>query len=585
MPAFARASVDNLVNNVPDSLKAARQFVVWDLKSGRKKVPRKPNGSAWGNYRDPQCWRTFNDAVEMVDRCKAFGIGLVLASDQEAVSLPHFNLIPGLVALDGDAKQSESARPLQVPENIFRYMRHLESYSEFSPSLKGVRSIAFGTLPTDKQNLRKILEGGTEISLYRSGWVTLTGLAIAESPPTIEHRQSALDQIVTELWPDLEVGAGAGDLQPLADLPRSDSFESAFVLDWARTTSEERIQQFIRGFNRTPEQLAAIRATWEMNRSWNHGGAPDNSMYTKRIVEEALWLRRHFRWNLQDVVDLVITFCKRNNLRWSFGRAKKQMADGLHYISTKTCQRVKRVVGAPTALRSTTTTTLLTCIEAQLIETRNHSQESFLTPSRQNNLDVAQTRHLRDTKGISGVNNESSLVSHEFARKSFARDSVITAISRFRGWVKPTTLAAKTAMSLAAVRKQLQRLTKAGLVDGDGYGRYRVHRIRERVLTPCCLKPFPKCRGTERERKTLSLTDLKRRGWPMRLIEQVFPQAGTDYIEKEISLDLPARTVNARFYWISRIRAAELEPWFETARQDHLRRERQSKQTRLKFKQ
>jgi hypothetical protein len=42
---------------------------------------------------------------------------------------------------------------------------------------------------------------------------------------------------------------------------------------------------------------------------------------------------------LQDVVDIRITFCKRNDLNWSFGRAKKQIADGLRYISTQTCQR------------------------------------------------------------------------------------------------------------------------------------------------------------------------------------------------------------------------------------------------------
>jgi hypothetical protein len=50
----------------------------------------------------------------------------------------------------------------------------------------------------------------------------------------------------------------------------------------------------------------------------------------------------------------VITFCKRNHLDWSFGRANKQIADGLRYISTQTCQREERCVGDPALLIAST---------------------------------------------------------------------------------------------------------------------------------------------------------------------------------------------------------------------------------------
>ena len=62
----------------------------------------------------------------------------------------------------------------------------------------------------------------------------------------------------------------------------------------------------------------------------------------------------------------------------------------------------------------------------------------------------------------------------------------------------------------------------------------------------------------------LSRTELSKRGWPSALIEQMFPEPGKDYVEKEIILG--ERSVKGRFYWVSRIKALELQPWFEIDR-------------------
>ena len=57
--------------------------------------------------------------------------------------------------------------------------------------------------------------------------------------------------------------------------------------------------------------------------------ALDCSMYTKRVVEEAQWPRPFLPVDIAGIVDIVITFCKKNQFDWSFGRAKKQIPDGL----------------------------------------------------------------------------------------------------------------------------------------------------------------------------------------------------------------------------------------------------------------
>jgi hypothetical protein len=578
---YERPTVDNLINNLPQVLKSSRQFLPWNVEGEGKKVPLKQDGTSWGNYNDPTCWRTFDNAVDLVDRGKAFGVGLVLASQHEAATLPEFNLIPGLIALDGDAKRSPAATPYNIPENIRSYIGSLESYAEFSPSLKGLRALVFGTIPTQKQNLTKSFADGTELSLYRAGWVTLTGLPYQTLVPTVEHRQDILDQIVAEHWPDAIAGRSAGIKRAETLLGRPEAFNVAYVLDWGRSAGEDLIQQFIEGWNRTPEQLADITATWDVKRGWNHGDTADNSFYTKRIVEEALWLRQKFGWTLQDVVDIVITFCRKHQLRWSFGRAKKQITDGEQYILAKT-RRMEIHISASSVTGSSAhhkqPAPTLTCNGSQIIPEENRISETTLTNPVVNHLCTLVESKSPDTLAPFFRVEEAAKLSGGFKHKSSPRNIVLQAISKHPGWVKAATIAKETSMSAEAVRKQLTRLRAHDFVDSDGKGHFRRHRERKlRRLKPCASKPFPTCKGTNKERKTLSSSALLKRGWPRTLIEQLFPEAGKDYIEREVELEHPiGRVVRARYYWVSRIKAIELQPWFEAER-TKVRRQSRSK--------
>ena len=573
MIQYARPSVDNLINNLPEVLKSSRQFLAWNVEAGRKKVPLRADGSAWGSYSDPNCWRTFDDVIELLSRGTAFGIGLVLPSQQAVDTLLEFNLIPGLLAIDADAKRSPIVKPYHVPENLCSYVRPFQSYTEFSPSLKGLRALAFGTLPTDKQSVTKRFGDGTELSLYRGGWVTLSGLPCADSLPTIEYRQEVLDHIVEELWPDLKVGTAVGANKTVSDVALPAYFGESFMLDWTRTVSEGRIWQFIQGHNRTPRQIELMTATWELKRGWNHGSTPDSSMYTKRIVEEALWLQPLVAWTLQDVIDIVITFCKKNQLLWSYGRAKKQIADGLKYIAIKRGQRAGRGSVDFASLIPPPYTPTLTCKNAQIITAQNRDAGSGSSTLCITDVVTEAEIKMRDTNGCLQTSRLSPKVSHDFKRKSVARDAVLLAIKTYSGWVKVTTIAAQTGLSLGASKKQLQRLRNAGFVDGNGKGRYRCHKERERrKRKPCSEKLIPKCRGTDQERKTLTRSELSKRGWPKDLIDKEFPAAGKDYIEKEILCRWSGRIVKTRLYRVSRIKAIELQPWFEIERPRMLRR-------------
>jgi hypothetical protein len=271
----------------------------------------------------------------------------------------------------------------------------------------------------------------------------------------------------------------------------------------------------------------------------------------------------------------VITFCKKNQVPWSFGRAKKQLDDGTRYLFAN----LQGVHGggdgddvAPSI--SLTQSPTLTCNGSQIIREGNATEGTNLTGRVFNELPLRLPLQSADTlRHTSAVDGRSKL-SGGFRNRSVARDNVLRAVSKYPGWVKYTTIAAEIAKSPEAVRKQLRRLARVGVLDRDGQGHYRKrHQRQHRKLKPCRTKPIPKCLGMAKERQTLSRTELLKRGWPLALIDEIFFQAGRDHIKKEICTS-SGRIITGRFYWTSRVKAVELLPWFEIERANilhHLR--------------
>ena len=85
--------ISDLEANIPAILKSSRQFIPWRLEHEDRKVPLKPDGSSWGNYKDPKCWRTFDETMDLIRQGRAFGMGLALPSQKQIEALPEFNLI------------------------------------------------------------------------------------------------------------------------------------------------------------------------------------------------------------------------------------------------------------------------------------------------------------------------------------------------------------------------------------------------------------------------------------------------------------------------------------------------------------
>jgi hypothetical protein len=157
-------------------------------------------------------------------------------------------------------------------------------------------------------------------------------------------------------------------------------------------------------------------------------------------------------------------------------------------------------------------------------------------------------------------------------RRPLSRGRILDCINKHPGWITLRTLLIESRLHEDILRTELQSLRRLGKVDEDGRERYRVHRRRKyRRLKPCHLKPFPKCRDIGRERKYLTCSGLRERGWPIEMIRARMHELGKDYIERDVLNPWTLRMVRTRLYRISRIKLQEVLPGFELERASILR--------------
>ena len=180
---------------IPQQLRALPRWVCWAYAWSRTKQkwdkpPRRIDGRL-ASSTDAAAWCGFDRAVGAVATEIRFdGVGFVLTGD-------------GVVALDLDrciATGREDAVRAGDLDGIDPWARtialDLDSYTELSPSGRGLRIFVQATLPPGRGNRR----GSFEV-YDRARYVTMTGDHLATMPRTIEPRQSALDVVLARLLP------------------------------------------------------------------------------------------------------------------------------------------------------------------------------------------------------------------------------------------------------------------------------------------------------------------------------------------------------------------------------------------------
>lgn len=209
--------------NIPGELRALRQWCVWRYEDvGAKKptkVPYQLNGGM-ANVNDPATWCSFDDAVKaaLAPGTSYSGIGFIF-SDAD-----NFSFID-LDDTDGDTLAYD--RQIKI-------FREFDSYSEISPSGRGLHIIVKGTVPSGRR--RNFIE------IYSSQrYATFTGNVYNDKP--IKDCQDKLLQ----LWEQMGSGGAAtniykGDdkekfndkeiIEQASNAANGDKFKALFRGDW-----------------------------------------------------------------------------------------------------------------------------------------------------------------------------------------------------------------------------------------------------------------------------------------------------------------------------------------------------------------
>jgi hypothetical protein len=186
-----------IYENIPEELKDLRQWVNWKSiirEEGDKptKPPYHPNGKLAATN-NSETWCHF---LPVKAAAKQFdGVGFVLTKDDPFVGLDFDNC--RCLAFDGIDDEISGGLNMVLP-HVADHIRKLNSYTEVSPSGKGIRIFLKGNLPVDGK--RK----GT-IEAYQSGrYVTITGHTVDGFPRTIEPRQMEVDAFFNAVFGTLE---------------------------------------------------------------------------------------------------------------------------------------------------------------------------------------------------------------------------------------------------------------------------------------------------------------------------------------------------------------------------------------------
>lgn len=192
-------------DTVPAELRSIPQWVCWkyaDSPDGGKpkKLPINPRTGELASVNDPGTWTDFETAYEAYQQHGYAGLWLALTEEL------------GLVAIDIDECIGEDRR---VPDWVTEIINKLSSYTEVSPSGNGLRLIAYGKLPG---NRNRTTYNGCVVEMYDSKrFISFTGHHIKRTPNIVCHRQQEIEWLYQMLFPDPEPPAPAPTQTDLTD--------------------------------------------------------------------------------------------------------------------------------------------------------------------------------------------------------------------------------------------------------------------------------------------------------------------------------------------------------------------------------
>lgn len=199
------------VDRIPAEIRALNRWVVWryEQRPGNPKptkVPYRPRSPrAKASSTDPSTWATFDEAVHVVNDGAADGIGFVLGDGWAGADFDD-------CILDSGEIEQEEIDPStgEIKPGAAEFIRHLDSYTEISPSGAGLKSLVRGSKPRGRCKRGCTWESGRAgaIEMYDRGrFFTITGRHLEGTPTAIEDRTDALARVHAMVFPPATNGS------------------------------------------------------------------------------------------------------------------------------------------------------------------------------------------------------------------------------------------------------------------------------------------------------------------------------------------------------------------------------------------
>lgn len=175
---------------VPAALRERAQWVVWrfDQRDGKRtKVPYAAATGSRASATDPSTWCAFETACAAAQQSHYDGIGFVFTAED------------AFCGIDLDECIDDDGHVVLAAQQV---IDELNSYTEISPSGRGVKIFIVGKKPEGAGCRSKAIGGLAEIEIYdRDRYFTVTGQHVTGTPSRVEERQTVLDALCTRLWP------------------------------------------------------------------------------------------------------------------------------------------------------------------------------------------------------------------------------------------------------------------------------------------------------------------------------------------------------------------------------------------------
>jgi putative DNA primase/helicase len=160
---------------IPSALKAREQWVCWRAVPNGDRIEKIPVCADTGSHAsstDPDTWTDFTTAVMKAFTTEDLGIGFVFTQDS------------GITGIDLDKCRDPESGVLEPwAEEI---LQDLNSYTEISPSGRGLHIYVLGELPPGR------MKKGRIEAYQRGRFFTVTGRHLEGTPATVEERTGQL---------------------------------------------------------------------------------------------------------------------------------------------------------------------------------------------------------------------------------------------------------------------------------------------------------------------------------------------------------------------------------------------------------